>query len=580
MNKDLQLLKKFFRYLRPHRIWIYFALAAIPFSTASALLIPWMTVRIVDVNLAAKDLPGLYLSGGLLLLVVVVGYGMDAFYTYSLQRSGQYAIADMKTELFTHCLTLPRSYFDHNPMGGTLSRMTSDMEAIGESLAMGVLSLFTDLIKTLALFALLAYLSWKLTLVIMVALPLVYFLVSFLRKRLRTYFNQSRSALAEATSYLTECLNGIKMIQLFAAENKVTRIFKGKNNQFLQAQRHSNIYDAVLFSTIEGMTSVTLALVIWQGAELILAGAITIGVLIGFMQTLNKIFIPIREFAQQIAMIQRALSALEHIEQLFNEPSEKEERQGPKLTGFAELRFNQVGFAYSESADPVLKEISFHLKKGQKLALVGATGSGKSTILRLISKTYGGYEGQIQLNGRELKDLSKTSLLRCVSLMQQDVYLFNESLAFNIGLERPGIGQKEIEEAAAFVYADRFIQNIPAGYQHKVMDNGRNLSAGQAQLISFARTIAGHSELILLDEATSNVDSVTENLIQLAIEKIFQEKTVIAVAHRLSTITKSDLILVMKQGRIIERGTHESLTEQGGYYLELLKELEKPKQEA
>ena len=305
---------------------------------------------------------------------------------------------------------------------------------------------------------------------------------------------------------------------------------------------------------------------------------ITIGVLIGFINTLSRIFVPIREFAQQIALIQRAFAALEHINELFGETPEKTDLIArsvkDQLAEFRELRFSDVSFRYSEDNVDVLKNISFELKKGEKLALVGPTGSGKSTILKLLTRNYGNYRGSITINGVELSSIPRPVLNLLVTLMRQDVYLFNESLLFNISLNRPGITEEKIWQAAEYVNADRFIKQIPGQMNYKIIDNGKNLSAGQAQLISFARTIAGQNELILLDEATSSVDSVTEELIRKAIKNIFTDKTVIAVAHRLSTIRKSDRILVIKDGRIVEQGDHKSLLEQNAHYAGLLASME------
>ncbi|MEJ2471185.1 MAG: ABC transporter ATP-binding protein [Desulfuromonadales bacterium] len=503
--------------MSPYRKWVIYSILAVPFAIGGTLLNPWLLVKIVDDYLVVAEIKGLVFMVSLLAGTVVINYIADAIYTYSLQRAGQMAIADMRKDLYRHSLTLPRRYYDSTPIGITLSRMTSDGEAIGESVAIGVLSLVTDIIKTIALFGFLFYLSWQLTLVIVCILPPVYF-----------------------------------------------------------AQTKSNIYDALLYSVIEGLTSVTMAAIIWIGTGGILRGVVTIGVLVGFINTLNRLFIPIREFAQQIALIQRALSALEHIDRLLAEPSEKEQLE-PLADGdricFKTLEFKGVDFSYNEGTR-VLDQVSFSLNRGENIAIVGATGSGKSTILRLITKAYDNYQGSIRINGRELRDISKAELFSCTTLMQQDVFLFNESIKFNISLGRPGIGEQEIKNAAEFVYANQFIERFKEGLDYRIIDNGKNLSAGQAQLISFARAIAGKSDLILLDEATSSVDSVTENLIQKATARIFKEKTVIAIAHRLSTIRHSELILVMKEGRIVEQGSHRELLKGGGYYLKLLKRME------
>ncbi|MEJ2524661.1 MAG: ABC transporter ATP-binding protein [Desulfuromonadales bacterium] len=534
--------------MSPYRKWVIYSILAVPFAIGGTLLNPWLLVKIVDDYLVVAEIKGLVFMVSLLAGTVVINYIADAIYTYSLQRAGQMAIADMRKDLYRHSLTLPRRYYDSTPIGITLSRMTSDGEAIGESVAIGVLSLVTDIIKTIALFGFLFYLSWQLTLVIVCILPPVYFLTNLLRNKLRVYYNESREGLADATAYLQECLNGIKTIQLYAAERKAVRRFN----------------------------SVTMAAIIWIGTGGILRGVVTIGVLVGFINTLNRLFIPIREFAQQIALIQRALSALEHIDRLLAEPSEKEQLE-PLADGdricFKTLEFKGVDFSYNEGTR-VLDQVSFSLNRGENIAIVGATGSGKSTILRLITKAYDNYQGSIRINGRELRDISKAELFSCTTLMQQDVFLFNESIKFNISLGRPGIGEQEIKNAAEFVYANQFIERFKEGLDYRIIDNGKNLSAGQAQLISFARAIAGKSDLILLDEATSSVDSVTENLIQKATARIFKEKTVIAIAHRLSTIRHSELILVMKDGRIVEQGSHRELLKGGGYYLKLLKRME------
>ncbi len=576
---DLRLLEVFFKYLKPHKTWVIIALSAVPFTTGASVLIPFLLVHIVDEYIVVGNLSGLYLMSILFAGAVLLGYLADGAYSFSLQNAGQRSIADMRRALFEHTIRLPRSYFDTHPIGVTLSRLTSDMETMGESIAASVLALFTDFFKTVSLLCFLFYLSWKLTLLIILIFPVVYLVVTFIRKRLRHHFNLARKALAEATGYLQESLNGIKTVQLFVAENKVLERFKAKNRRFLKAQTSANTYDSSLFSIIDSLTSVTMALVIWYGTGQILEGVVTIGVLIGFINTLSRIFVPIREFAQQIALIQRALSALEHVNALFAIQPEQEidditNTPANSIDVFKELIFDNVIFKYDQEGPPILDNISFSLKKGEKIAIVGATGSGKSTILKLITRTYSHYKGSITINGSELTGITRKNLNRMITMMQQDTHLFNESLAFNISLNRDGIGQKEIEEAAAYVHAHEFIKDLPGALDYQIIDNGANLSTGQAQLISFARAIAGNSELILLDEATSSVDSITEELIQKAIERIFSEKTVIAVAHRLSTIRNSDRILVMKQGRIVEIGDHESLVALNGYYVQLLQAME------
>ncbi len=557
-----------------------------PFSIGATLLLPWLIIRIIDDHVIPGDMDGLMQMVVLMGGAVTVGYFADSIYTFTLQKTGQLAISAMRSDLYAHILSMPRSFFDQRPIGVVLTRLTSDMEALNDSLAIGVLSIFTDFLKTIALLILLITLSWKLTLVVLLILLPIYLVSNFLRTRLRHYYNLTREALADATGYLQECLNGVKTIQLYASEVKVQKFFEEKTKHFFKAQSHSNFYDAALFSVIEGITSIALGLMIWYGSQQILAGIVSIGVLVGFINTLNRIFIPIREFTQQISVFQRSLSSLENVDKLFREIPEDQDTElvSQKYTtkellerfqNFEELSFENVHFRYTEDDPWVLQGVSFNVCKGDRVAIVGATGSGKSTIVRILTRIYTRYEGSIKINGVELNEISRDHLLRMIALMQQESYLFEESISFNIALNRPEISPEKIRKAAEYVYAHEFIKDLLEQYEYKLLEGGKNLSEGQGRLIVFARALAGESDLIVLDEATSSVDSVTENLIQKAIERIFHDKTVIAIAHRLSTIRNSDLILVMDSGKIVERGSHGELMGQNGIYAGLVETLEK-----
>lgn len=580
-GKDWQLLRKFGRYFVPHKKWFFLSLLSIPITTVAGILFLWLVENIVDNYIIAGNAAGLKIQIILLALVLILNLLFDGIYSYSFSKSGGLAIVDIRKELFAKSLRFPLSYFDKKPIGVTLSRLTSDMEAISESFAAGILGLFADSIKTMALVAYLFYLNWQLTLILLLVVPLIVLAMRFLRRKIRLAYNASRSSLAKSAAYLQESLNGMKTIQLYAAEEEAYKKFDKLNKDFCDAQNHSNVYDSALYSVVEGITSVATALVIWYGAIQIWDQAFTLGVLIVFVTTLERLFIPVKQFAQQISTIQRALSALEHVSELYSQPVEEPEAVAdethPKQIELQEIEFHKVSFSYSPNGPDVLKDVSFKLKKGDRLALVGTTGSGKSTIIKLLAKTYTGYRGSIKVNGNELKDISLTKLREAVSVMQQDIFMFNSSVRFNISLGRKGISMSNVEQAASFVYADQFIRNLPNKYEFVVQDNGDNLSKGQAQLISFARAICGNSELIILDEATSAVDSVTEKYIQQAIANIFATKTVIAVAHRLSTIKNSDLILVLEEGEIIERGSHTELIRHGGKYASLLHQFEEEK---
>ena len=347
----------------------------------------------------------------------------------------------------------------------------------------------------------------------------------------------------------------------------------------MRAQLKTNKYDATLFSLITGITTVTIGLIIWFGAGQVVQGAVTLGVLIAFINTLEKIFVPLRDFTSQIAAIQRSFAAFEHIEELFVEPLEEEGRTlladsevKERLTTFESLQFINVRFQYNQQGPYVLDDVSFTLLKGEQLALVGTTGSGKSTIIRLMNKVYMDYEGSILLNGLELSHIPKASMLHLFSLMQQDAFLFEENVNFNISLGNEEVSDEAVMDAAQYVFAHDFIMELPSQYEFELTNSGGNLSVGQTQLISFARAIAQGGQVMMLDEATSSVDSITEDLIQRAIGRLFEEKTVIAIAHRLSTIRNSDQILVLEKGRIVERGKHQELLTMDGVYANLLQD--------
>ncbi len=583
-NVDWQLFRKFARYFKPHKKWFFLSLASIPVTTGAGILFLWLIEDIVDNYIVPGNVDGLVRQTIFLAAALILNILFDGFYSYSFSKAGGLAVVDLRRRLFGKSLRFPLSYFDKKPIGVTLSRLTSDMESVSDSFAAGVLGLLADSVKTLTLVGYLFYINWRLTLVLLLVVPVIILVINFLRKKIRKAYNTSRTSLAKSAAYLQEALTGMKTVQLFAAEDKVLNKYDDLNKQFCDAQNKSNVYDSVLYSIVEGITSVATALVIWYGAIQIWDYGYTLGILIVFVTTLERLFVPVKQFAQQISTIQRAMSALEHISELFDQqvedPKAESSNAVPEAIVLQEIEFKNVFFRYSEDTPDVLKDVSFKLKRGDRLALVGTTGSGKSTIIRLLAKTYTGYRGSIKINGAELADIPIAEIRETISIMQQDIYMFNDTVEFNISLGRKSISRSDVEQSASFVYANYFIDQLPGNYQFVIQDNGDNLSKGQAQLISFARAIAGNSELIILDEATSAVDSITEQYIQKAIANIFSKKTVIAVAHRLSTIKNSDMILVLEDGQIIERGNHEQLLKFGGKYARLLHQFEEEEQQA
>ncbi|MGF1778986.1 ABC transporter ATP-binding protein [Vibrio nomapromontoriensis] len=576
---DVKYLKHFLKFAKSYKKSAFIGIAMLPLSVITSLLFPWLIIQIIDVQFSQNDLSGLLQYVVYLVLVLIASYVVDTTYAYNLRKTGQHTITDMRSVLFARVLKLPRSYFDTVPAGVTLSRLTSDLETIGETFVQSVVGLVKDSINTIALLVMMLFIDWKLTLIVLVVMPPVMYLTVRVRNKLRAMHKITRSALARGIGFLQEVLLGMDTVQMYRAETYVERKYHGHIDEFLVAQKKINKYDAILFSFISGITSITIALMIWYGSEQVLQGTLTLGVLIAFINTLEKVFVPIRDFTSQIASIQSSFAAFDHIEELFTEPTEDEGRDllashqvEESLKNFESLEFNNVSFRYKPDSPYVLKNVSFVLQKGHQIALVGSTGSGKSTIMRLISKTYQDYEGSILLNGIELSMLSSDDTAHLFSMMMQDVHLFTESVHFNIALGKAGISREQVEQAAQYVYADKFIAQLPKRYDFLLDKNGSNLSVGQTQLISFARAIAQGGQVMMLDEATSSVDSITEDLIQKAMTRLFEEKTVIAIAHRLSTVRHSDKILVLEQGMVVEQGNHQQLVAMNGIYAGLLSE--------
>ncbi|ERM57372.1 ABC transporter ATP-binding protein [Vibrio cyclitrophicus] len=576
---DLKYLKHFFKFAKKYKGSAILGIAMLPLSVITSLLFPWLIIQVIDVQLSHGDMDGLLEYVFYLVVVLVASYVVDTTYSYNLRKTGQYTITDMRSVLFARVLKLPRSYFDNTPIGVTLSRLTSDLETIGETFVQSVVGLVKDSINTIALLVMMFFIDWQLTLIVLVIMPPVMYLMVYVRNRLRALYKVTRSTLARGIGFLQEVLFGMKTVQMYRAEEQVEKRYQGYTDEFLRAQKKINKYDAILFSFISGITSVTIAIMIWYGSEQVIEGALTLGVLIAFINTLEKVFVPIRDFTSQIASIQSSFAAFDHIEELFVEPTEEEGRNllpsnkvEKQLEQFVSLEFKNVSFRYKDDSPYVLKNVSFVLQKGHQIALVGSTGSGKSTILRLISKTYQDYQGSILLNGIELSQISSEDSAHLFSMMMQDVHLFEESIQFNIALGKAHLSRTDVEQAARYVYADKFIEQLPQGYDFHLEKNGSNLSVGQTQLISFARAVAQGGQLMMLDEATSSVDSITEDFIQKAMQRLFKEKTVIAIAHRLSTVRHSDTILVLDKGQVVEQGNHQQLVIQNGVYAGLLKE--------
>jgi ABC-type multidrug transport system fused ATPase/permease subunit len=485
-------------------------------------------------------------------------------------RVAQKSLSDLRLELFTHLQELPASFFDRNPVGRLVTRLTTDVDAINEAFTAGTLTIFMDVLTLIGIVAIMLSLDVRLTLVTLALLPPLLIAINFFRVRSRETYRAIRERLARINAFLQETLSGIAIVQLFAQEKKLFAEFDQRNREFRDANHLSNVYEATLFSVVEAVGSISIALMLWYGSIQVGAGVVALGTLVAFVEYLQKFFVPIREFGTKYTTMQSAMTAVERVFQLLDTPvtitSPATPHRPAQVRG--QITFDHVWFAY-KGEDWVLRDVSFTLEPGQKIALVGATGSGKTTISKLLNRFADVQRGRILIDGVDVREWDLRTLRRQVGVVLQDVFLFAGDVATNITLGRTDITREALERATRYVNADRFIRHLSRGYHEPLRERGSNLSAGQRQLLSFARALAYNPSILVLDEATSSVDPETELLIQDAMTKLMAGRTTLVIAHRFSTIQNADRILVLHKGQVRETGTHEELLGRRGIYWRL-----------
>ena len=567
---DVALLRRLWRYIRPYRGQFILAVVCLPLTSASLLAQPYILKLAVDNYIAHNDAAGLT-RAGLLFVAALVGEFIFFYLQYQATMTvAQHSLSDLRVELFTHLQELPASFFDRNPVGRLVTRLTTDVDAINEAFTAGTLTIFMDVLTLVGIIVIMLTINVKLTFVTLALLPPLLVAMNFLRVRSRDTYRVIRERLARINAFLQETLSGIAVVQLFAQEKKLFAEFDERNREFRDANHLSNIYEATLFSLVEAVGSISIALMLWYGAVQIGTGAVALGTLIAFIEYLQKFFVPIREFGTKYTTMQSAMTAVERVFQLLDTPvtitSPSQPRAPERVRG--RIVFDHVWFAY-KGDDWVLRDVSFVLEPGQKIALVGATGAGKSTISKLLNRFADVQRGRILIDGVDVRDWDLKALRRQIGIVLQDVFLFAGDVATNITLGRDDITQADLERAASYVNAHRFIDQLPRRYQEPIRERGSNLSGGQRQLLSFARALAYNPAILVLDEATSSVDPETELWIQDAMTYLMAGRTTIVIAHRFSTIQNADRIIVLHKGQVREIGTHQELIDQRGIYWRL-----------
>ncbi|MEW6300023.1 MAG: ABC transporter ATP-binding protein [Thermodesulfobacteriota bacterium] len=567
---DLALLRRLWRYVRPYRGQFVIALLCLPLTSACLLAQPYILKLAVDHYIAHSDLRGLA-SAGLLFVGALIGEFVFFYWQYyATMTVAQKSLADLRLELFARLQQLPAAFFERHPVGRLVTRLTTDVDAINEAFTAGTLTIFMDALTLVGIVVILFTLDLRLSLVTLSLLPPLLVALNFFRVRSRETYRAIRERIARINAFLQETLSGMMVVQLFAQEPKAFAEFERRNREHRDANHLSNIYEASLFSLVEAVGSISIALMLWYGAGQVGAGAVALGTLVAFIEYLQKFFVPIREFSTKYTTMQSAMTALERVFQLLDTPVTITSPPAPYRPARARGRivFEHVWFAYT-GEEWVLRDVSFTVEPGEKVALVGATGAGKTTVSKLLNRSYDVQRGAVLVDGVDVRQWDVRALRRQVGVVLQDVFLFAGDVATNITLGRADITPAALEQAARHVNADRFIRALPRGYAEPLRERGSNLSAGQRQLLSFARALAYDPVILVLDEATSSVDPETELLIQDALAKLMAGRTTLVIAHRLSTIQNADRILVMHKGQLREVGTHQELMARRGIYWRL-----------
>lgn len=577
------LLRRFWKFTVNHRRWIFFGLSMIPLVAALSTLRPLLLKHAVDVNIADADALGLRLTAMLFLGAVVAEFLCQAVQVYALQRAGHETIRDVRRLVFDHVLRLPARFFDKNAMGSLLTRTTTDVEALSETLSFGVFTILTDIVMIGSILVAMFILDPTLALITLTVAPVLVILVRYFGGMLRRLQLEVRKAQAAQTGFLAEQLSGVTVVQLFGREKSAHGEYARLGERYLKATKLANILDASLYSLMDGISAFAVALLIYFAApDVALAdGTITLGLLFAFVDYLQRIFIPIREFSGKLATIQRAAASLERIFGLLDEPTEPQpdpDDDDPLQGWDGGVRVRDLKFRYKDEGPDVLRGLSFDVAAGEVVAVVGRTGSGKSSLGRVLTRTYDGYRGSVKLRRKEGGDIELSSVtprqLRKHALMvQQDVFLFSDDVGYNVSLGEEGLAGDDarLQEALQVVQATEVVGQR-GGLKFAVGERGGNLSVGEAQLVAFARVAAREPTLLILDEATASVDSLTEQKVQTAIERLLQGRSVLVIAHRLSTVRRADKILVLDKGRIAEMGPHDVLMAKGGIYADLYRQ--------
>ena len=565
---DSRLMRRLVGYLRPYRPQVIFAVATIVGNAALQLAPPYLTKIVIDQYIPARDLSGLTVIAALYLTTLVASFAFEYAQTWTMQVTGQRVMFDLRMQVFSHLQRLDLRFYDRNPVGRLMTRVTTDVDVLNELFTSGVVSIFGDAFTLVGIMAVLVWMDWRLALVAFSVLPLIALITQWFRRNVRDSYRTVRAWIARINAYLQERITGMSTVHLFRRERRDFAAFDEIDRAHRDANVQSIFYYAVFYPAVELVSALAASLIIWYGGGRVMADALTLGSLVAFLQYAQRFFRPISDMSEKFNVLQGAMASSERIFALLDTPVEVKSPVEVGLkpdTTHGAIAFEDVTFEYVPG-EPVLRNVSFRVEPGQRVALVGATGSGKTTIVNLLLRFYDVQQGRITVDGVDIRRMDLTTLRAMFGLVLQDVHLFSGTIAANVRLGHTEIDEGQIRSALEAVHAWDFVSRMPAGLSTPVAERGATLSVGQKQLLSFARALAFDPRVLVLDEATSSVDTDTEFLIRDALKVVMRGRTTIAIAHRLSTIQDMDRILVLHKGELRESGTHQELLARRGIY--------------
>lgn len=567
---DYKLIKRLVKFLKPYKKYVIIAIFFTILVAALGPLRPFLNKIAIDNYISTGDKPGLLWMVVAIFALLVVNGALRVAMTYIMQWVGQNVLNDIRTKLFEHIQKLSLSYYDKNPVGRLVTRVTNDVEVLNQLFSSGLVMMLADIMLIFWIVGFMFYTNTELALITLTVLPLLLIITSFFRKKVRVLFRDLRSEVSKMNSFLNEFISGITTVKLFTQEKRLYDNFNIINLKTRDLNIRTIFYYAIFYPAVEMISAISLGLILWYAGANVLSGVMTVGMLIAFIQYAQMFFRPVRDLSEKYTTLQNAMASSERIFTLLDaEDFLSDNPNAVNISGIKDnITFENVSFSY-DNEKWVLKNINFEIKRGETIAIVGATGSGKTSLVNLLCRFYDFQEGRILIDGIDIRNIKQKSWRENIALVMQDVFLFSRTVAENISLGNENISENDIRNAAKALGALSFIENLPDKFAAEVSERGQTLSSGQVQLISFCRAYASNPDLLILDEATSSIDSATEQLIEKSLEILLSGRTSIVIAHRLSTIKRANRIIVIHKGEIREIGTHDELLEKQGIYAKL-----------